>query len=242
MGDCQRIYFGNECCTRALPDPTRLRALLALAEKKCLGVTFVTPVAQNADLELILESVGVVLEQRPDAEIAFNDWGVFAMLSRHYPRAQLVMGRVLHRTKRDPRYSQSVPEEQRDYASVVQASSPGFITFVQGLGVTRIGIDHLVRPLSLPDAFSFSLYYPHAFLTVGRACAARTVAAGAPPNWPGGCLQECQQYYVKTHSAAKYPMSFIGNAGYFLNPDPLPSPMMPAVNRLVFQPALPHLL
>lgn len=134
-----RLYFGTEFCQRLLPTPDELDTVLDAAKQ--LDFTLVTPYVTDAGLERVQRLIDLMSIRRQEAEVVFNDWGIFSFLKERYPSFEPVLGRLLNKMKRDPRLMtvlDRIPENTLEYfIRGSNLSVPLFRSFLLANGVKR---------------------------------------------------------------------------------------------------------
>ena len=237
----KRLYFGSEFCAQLLPSSAKIKEFCQFADNNNCAITFVTPIAQNSDLDIIDNTVQFLNNFIPEYEIVFNDWGVYDLLQEKFEKVPLIMGRVLHKMKHDPLYySQCPDDEYQEYIAYTNVSHPDYRIWLQKKGITRIECNYVIQPFSVPNDFHFSLYYPYSFVSTTISCPARNLDKGNPPNCFIPCQQECQEYFLIVRQSSSYPIYHIGNTCYFKNTKNSNTGLDPSIDRLVYQPILPH--
>jgi hypothetical protein len=255
--DMDRIYCGNEFCQKLIPDVKELARWCSFADTKGLDLTFVTPFVTNVGLE----QLGVIfdyLESQKDMEVVFNDWGVFRLLTEKYKNIKPIVGRLLTKQRRDPRWlffskyrkarkvfnasggatvlvPKKIPEETQDHFSSSIYNSEIFQEYLVENNVQMVEIDNLPWETKIDKnkKISISLYYPYEYIATTRMCGKVTLSYGR-------CDNECKKYFLKVKEKA-LPEDFynIGNTVFYKS-DLDPAQVENAgVDRIVFQPYLP---
>lgn len=237
-----RLYFGNEFCQRLLPALEELETVLDVT--RSLDFTLVTPYVTDDGLARVQRLLDLVSRRGQEAEVVFNDWGVFSILRKHYPSFEPVMGRLLNKMKRDPRLMtvlDRIPENALEYFRGSNLSVPLFRHFLLENGVRRVEFDNVLQGIDFDfEGMELSLYMPFAYVTTTRACLVNkcdTPEKGERVDI-SPCQRECQKYtfYLKSDVM---PVDLVrrGNTLFFENGE-IP-PGMQRVSRIVIEPEIP---
>lgn len=105
-----RIYFGNEFCERLITDWQEIRNILTLAKKKNLNFTLVTPYVTNEGLQKLKRLFSNLNKIEEEIEVVVNDWGVLNLFHRDYKNLKPVLGRLLNKMMRMPRFEKAWPK------------------------------------------------------------------------------------------------------------------------------------
>lgn len=237
-----RLYFGNEFCQRLLPTPEELDAVLGVTSP--LDFTLVTPYVTDDGLERVQRLIELMSIRRQEAEVVFNDWGIFSILKERYPSFEPVFGRLLNKMKRDPRLMtvlDRIPENTLAYFRGSNLSVPLFRNFLLENGVKRVEFDNVLQGIDFDsNGIELSLYLPYVYVTTTRACLVN--ACDIPEKSEqvdiSPCRQECKRYSFHLESDVM-PVSLMrrGNTLFFENEE-LPS-FMQHVSRVVIEPEIP---
>jgi len=245
-GDCQRIYFGNEFCQNLIPSSSEVIRLIEYCQDKGLGFTLLTPYLTDKGMDSILPILNHVRDRNPGSEVIFNDWGLLKVLTDDYPGLEPVMGRLLHKMKRGPRFmnlKEMVPEStisyyQSSYYQSCSLDSPLYQSFLSEQGIKRVELDNLLQGISLNlknTVISGSLYVPYAYVTTTRLCL--SAGYGEEPNEDiqiAKCSQECRGYYSRlTHPGMGLTLFRKGNTIFFKNSEIPKDIIDKGINRIV---------
>ncbi|MCX5795273.1 MAG: hypothetical protein NTY77_07265 [Elusimicrobia bacterium] len=245
-GEYGRLYFGNEFCSRLLPDAAEVDAARRFARTRGMAFTLVTPYADDEGLAAIARLLEHCAGAGPElAEAVINDWGVFRSITEGRWKGSFipVLGRLLTKQKRDPRIPglSGIPVEAQEYFRSCNADSAAISDFLTSRGVGRLELDNLPQGLLRTGPLKASLYVPFGYITTTRLC----FMAGADerPRYLRRvvpCARECRAY-TATLSSRSMGQDIIlkGNTQFFVNrslPDDLEGLR---VDRLVHQPVIP---
>jgi hypothetical protein len=246
--DFTRLYFGQEFCERLIPAKEQLEEVLSFVEKENLEFTFVTPYVTESGLDRLEDCIGFLAERRPDAEVVFNDWGIFQFLRESWPGLTPVMGRLLNKQKRGPRIINiidKVPSETRDFYQGSNLDVPAVCRFLKSRGISRVEFDNLLRGINLEGAdkeIHKSLYMPFAFVSTTRLCLSANCDSSEKSGYVGigDCSRECQKYTFNLENPVmRLPLIRKGNAIFFLNEDIPDVVSNRKVDRIVIEPEIP---
>ena len=246
--DFSRLYFGNEFCQRLIPPAKELERVLDFASEKGLSFTFITPYVTDEGLGMLEPLLRKIAETKPDSEVVVNDWGVLHILNERHPDLEPVMGRLLHKMKRGPRFMNLMdilPEGTINYFQSCSLDSPLYRRFLMEMRVKRVELDNLLQGIALDlshSGISGSLYIPYAYITTTRLCLATSCDVSGKEDEIGifPCQRECQQYtFLLTHPVMPLPLIRKGNTMFFKN-EKLPENMTEKnINRIVVEPEVP---
>ena len=246
--DFTRLYFGQEFCERLIPPKEQLEEVLSFVEKENLNFTLVTPYVTDNGLERLEDHIGFLGKRKPDAEVVFNDWGVFQFLQEAWPGLIPVMGRLLNKQKRGPRIMNildKVPPETRDFFQGSNLDVPASCRFLKSRGISRVEFDNLLQGNNLEGAdkeIHKSLYMPFVFVSTTRFCLSASCDSQEKSGYVGigACNRECQKYtFNLDNPVMRLPLIRKGNAVFFLNED-IPDVISKRyVDRIVIQPEIP---
>jgi len=156
---------------------------------------------------------------------------------------KMVLGRLLSRQKRDPRFAE-LPHASNIAAAELSLSSfstPSFSKFFLDIGISRAGFDSLPRgvDVSSADGLEFDAYWPWVYVTSGRSCqllGARDPKKGKYPlDEP--CGNVCLIMEMEPENEGSFYAVQKGNAVWMevLNP----GKMLGNFTRLVYEPVVP---
>lgn len=247
-GDFTRIYFGQEFCERLLPAETQLASAISLADEKGLHFTLVTPYVTCRGLEHVERLLTLLAARQPDAEVVFNDWGVFHLVRNDFPQLTPVLGRLLNKMKRGPRIMnifEKIPKESQDYFRTPGIDVPSTVEFLMSSGIGRVEFDNLLQGISLEGTdrrIRKSLYLPFAFISTTRFCLSANCDNPDYADRIGifPCNRECQRYtFHLFNPVMTLPLIRKGNTIFFLN-EAIPDAVAKQdVDRIVIQPEIP---
>lgn len=242
-----RLYFGNEFCARLLPSTNELRKALKFVNERKMDFTLLTPYAAESELAAVDALLEVLVREKPGSEVVFNDWGVLWTIKK-IRRLKPVMGRLLNKMKRGPRFMLFMKELPRDTVRYLKSSNltvPAFRKFLLKNGIRRVELDNVLQGIDLnfsDSGLMASLHIPYVYVTTTRLCLASLCEI--PENkfvvgiFP--CNMECRKYtFYMTNPVMPLTLIRKGNTIFFKN-DKLPNHLEDGgINRIVYSPEIP---
>ena len=102
-----RVYIGNEFCDHRLPKAEEIDRILSLITEQGYFVSLVLPYVRQGKIKDIYTLISKVQrwaeKNNTSIEVVFNDWGVLKYINSSCSGIVPVMGRLLNRSKKDPR-------------------------------------------------------------------------------------------------------------------------------------------
>ncbi|MBN2547420.1 MAG: hypothetical protein JXB50_16570 [Spirochaetes bacterium] len=195
----ERIYFGNETCEWLIPGLDDVQKALKICQKEDYQFTFVTPFITQKGLKKLIP-VLEFLNKQENIEVVFNDYGMLHLIETQFTNLIPVIGRLLIKMKRDPRFSKcrfsaasiqnlninNIIDNQTAALQLNSIDNPVYQEFLKGKGVTRLGIDTLPQGINLKELyrnskpnlkFPIDIYWPWTYVTCSRSCFIRDTAA-----------------------------------------------------------------
>lgn len=176
--DVSRIYIGDEFCFHRLPGLADLEAFLRAAEAGGYGLTLLTPVLTDPQIERVSPLFDHLGACRLETEVVFNDWGVMTLLRERFGLKNLSAGRVLNKGFKDPRLGDAariaaISPEARELLNAGTFHDAGFQRRMQRLQVRRLEYD--LPPYADDSGIAFgalpaTVYFPFGCVTSGRVC------------------------------------------------------------------------
>jgi hypothetical protein len=202
-----RAYIGSETCGRLIPPAAALESWLLAASGGGWEVSLVLPPLERESQERAMECLRVLAEA-PDAEVVVNDWGAVHMVRKRFPGLSIVLGRLTHKTLRDPRLadhfdSPAAPRAARSALCSSGELATGYRELMKRYGIARREIDPYLQPLEDAEwedrTERLSVHLPYLFVTMGRSCLLGSMhrerkdkfLAGAP------CRMECRAHAIE---------------------------------------------
>lgn len=255
----ERIYFGTETCEHLLPSLDEVRKAYQISHEKEYGFTFVSPYG-GPKLMNKIKPVFDFLSDKQDVEVVVNDYGVLHILISEYQMLKPVIGRLLNKMKRDPRFSVSgydIAQANLKNKAKVEKNQIGALqnssyenellqNLLKNRGISRIGVDSVPQGFNKKALkkwkFPLDLYWPWTYITSGRSCA---VAAYTDSSMEFHineklCQKQCKLYGFTFDSDKKMkPTLQRGNAIWMSSADDAEQSFNMGFERLVFIPYIP---
>ncbi len=229
---CTRIYIGDEFCVARMPSLPELKRIGEMTLKTGHGLTLLTPVMADKDIEGASSLFGYLNENHPGTEVVFNDWGVMAYLSTTCSSLALSAGRVLNKGFKDPRLKPPPPLE--DNSDTSADALLNWSTFdgrwirdqLLAMDIGRCEQDLLPYQKNPAaggdeDELAKSIYFPFGYVTSGRICwtASFDQPAGKRFMPIGRCSRPCGDFMLELKSTAfSFRIFQSGNTIFFLYP------------------------
>ncbi len=244
--DYRRVYFGDEFCERLLPSAQELSRVLEQVRDAGRSFTLVTPYVTEAGLARVAE----LLRLLPlEAEVVFNDWGVFRLVRAEHPGLTPVMGRLLTKIKRGPRimnFLDTLPPAALEHYRSTNLDVPRYQRFLEENNICRAELDNPLQGLDLSGVsrnLRLSLYIPFAYVTTTRFC---LTANADKPEKKGligvfPCQRECRTYTFYLDNAAMTTLLIRrGNTIFYRNTAISENIRHSHLDRVVVSPEIPH--
>lgn len=104
----QRLYIGNEFCPNQIPSNETILKIVKKALKEKYKVTIAYPYLMENNVEkfemLVDSLVKLCEEENTHIEMTVNDWGVLQILNKYGQVITPILGRLLNKRKKDPRF------------------------------------------------------------------------------------------------------------------------------------------
>jgi len=233
----QRLYFGAEFCSWALPSLVQIEAALATARTAGLPFTLLTPILREetlAELNTLFSALKPLLQS--DDEVVISDFGALSLVRERLPQVNVVLGRALSGQKRGPRIEHlEMSDEAREYFRQGSWYSREAVKLLHELGVDRVELDNLIQGLApLPQELRGSLHTPYAMVTSSRNCPFHRDKSGQR------CAVTCGEVFRLSTEQISHPLYQAGNS-QFLKLEQLPADL-PAlgIDRVVEHLQLPR--
>lgn len=236
-GGYQRLYFGAEFCSWALPPLKQIEAALCAARNVGLSFTLVTPILREETLSE-LHSLFTILSRQLQAgdEVVISDFGGLQLVRELLPQVDVVLGRTLSGQKRGPRIETvELSAEAREYFRQGSWYSREAVKLLQEQGIGRVELDNLLQGLApLPNQLRGTLHTPYAMVTSSRNCPFHRDKSGQR------CSVSCGEVFRLTTEQTEQPLYQSGNS-QFLKLIQIPENLSElGIDRLVEHPQLPR--
>jgi len=259
-GNIEGIYFGQETCENLIP-PVKLieKAVEYCSEKEYL-FSFATPYVSPKGMEKLRKIFAFLNENAPDSEVVINDFGVLHLLNTEFTNLKPVLGRLLIKVKRDPRYSLSgfeianieiknLKHIKANQAEALQGSTLElhvYQEFLKEKGIERIGIDALTQGINLKTIkkwnFPVDIYWPWTYITSGRNCmiAAHTQPGKKLHPTDESCNFQCKKFEFTFQSDKQMLPSVARGNTIWMNTRSLHMEYFQSgLSRLIYEPYVP---
>jgi hypothetical protein len=248
----ERIYFGQETCARKLFSARNVAEAVSLAEGYGKKLSLVVPYAGErdmADIRSVLEFFG---KECPGGEVVVNDLGIINVIAENKLPVKTVLGRLLSRIKRDPRFGSFPPMDMtalpddfsaasRENISRSGFSARSFSDFFNKLGISRAGCDALPQGVDMSDVegFTFDVYWPWIYVTSGRSCQILGADDSRKGKYPmeSDCGRECLKFEMKPPRQGRFYSVIRGNAVWM--EVMYPGNMAGDFSRFIYEPVIP---
>lgn len=247
-----RIYFGNEFCHHLMPRLEKIEEVYNFSKKKKVGFTLVTPYVDEAGLKKIVKILLAFEVIDPEIEVVINDWGILNIINKKYKFANLVLGRLLNKMKRDPRVVSDnfeIPEYLLKHYQNCSLSIPWHLKFLKQNKIKRIELDNVLHGLDINFNNSdfkisdVSLYYPFGYITTTRLCKFNGFKSASPGYLRPSitCQRECGNYELILNIDGLDGIRVVqkGNTVFFYNYNFSENNSGGMINRLIEQPDIP---
>ncbi len=234
---CQRLYFGAEFCSWAMPSLAQIQAALAVTRTAGIPFTLLTPILREetlSELETLFSALKPLL--RSDDEVVISDFGALRVVREKLPQVEIVLGRALSGQKRGPRIENlDLSDEAREYFRQGSWYSCEAVKLLQEERIARVELDNLIQGLApLPKELRGSLHVPYAMVTSSRNCPFHRDKSGQR------CAVTCGEVFRLSTEQTTHPLYQAGNS-QFLKLEQLPTDL-PAlgIDRVVEHLQLPR--
>jgi hypothetical protein len=244
------VYFGNEFCQKIIPNSDEVKKAFNYARYKGLTFSLVTPYVTNEGLKKIEPLLQELSRKSASCEVIVNDYGVLELLRQEFANLKPVLGRILDKQDREPRYPLGEKHKLEKKAS--QFSVPAYNDFMKSNGVRRIEFDYgqAFKTIDLRQSgFKVSVYVPYGYITTGRICMIGSLHQPVGKKFlvNGKCAKECQSFSSLLYNpqlAKEKKLINRGNTVFFTNDLSMLNDLqriceIQGVDRIVFQPDIP---
>ncbi|MBN1950465.1 MAG: hypothetical protein JW801_04635 [Bacteroidales bacterium] len=254
------IYFGQETCENLIPSTKHLQEAVEFCKRNEYQFTFVTPYVGPKGMERLRKHLDYLNQEVKDAEVVVNDYGVLHLLDTEFSNLTPIIGRLLNKMKRDPRFSMSgfdisnieiknlkrVEENQKEAIKASSFELPVYQDFLKEKGVERISVDTLSQTVDAKTlkkwGFPVDLYWPWTYITSSRSCAIAAHTQPGKDSHPTSepCKFQCRKYEFTFRSDKRMlPTVFRGNAVWMSTRSLSEDYFGQGFGRLVFEPYIP---
>lgn len=163
----KRIYVGNQFCHHLFPKKELLFQILEKARRDDWEVTLAFSYLRESmrvKTEKLLEEIYAWCEEQEfSLEVLVNDWGMLEMLSGKEAFLFPVLGNLLNKRRKDPRYPyKRSSKEQKIFLKEPALSSAASQAFMEHLGIVRIEFETGGYECYLPEKtkFKYGMHLP----------------------------------------------------------------------------------
>ena len=259
-GNIEGIYYGQETCENLIPPQKFVEQAIDYCAGKDYQFTFATPYVSPKGMEKLKKIFAFLNDNAPDSEVVVNDYGVLHLLNTEFINLTPILGRLLIKMKRDPRFSLSgfeianveiknLKRIETNQAEALQGSSlelPVYQDFLKDKGVERIGIDTLSQGVNSKTlkkwGFPVDLYWPWTYVTSNRSCLVAAYTQPGKESHPTDepCNFQCKKYEFTFRSDKKMLPSVARGNAVWMNTRSLHMEYFQAgFDRLIFEPYVP---
>lgn len=256
-----RVYFGNEFCERLIPPVHHVEEVLQACTARKLKFSLVTPYLTDLGMEAVAKILQALSNHAAFDEVIVNDWGLLYYIRTNYPALKVVVGRLLDKMKRDPRFGRRDYERLFNGEGLKMLKSPSvsavcYQDFLKHFGVERAELDNVQQGLHLeaPEGIKISVYLPFGFVTNGRICQFAGIHNPRDEKFrvTSPCRRECQSYeqfmqkavspipdHLEDDEVGKISLIRKGNTVFYLNNVVDDCFTSDVFDRIVYLPVLP---
>lgn len=223
LRNTSRIYIGSYYCSHYFLQTPRngYAELLNYARSRNLNVTLVVPPLFENDLDAASELILYLknLSEQADNtidEISINDLGMLEMLKAE-KSAKIVMGRVLQKDNRDPRYPDFF--EQTHTHRVFGSYYSGFM---KDNNISGLELDFTHREIAIPnisEPLKVAVHIPYCYMSMGSICefASMNKADDMKFRFADSCQCECDRAFIECNYLNELRFLRIGRSVQFKN-------------------------
>lgn len=252
------LYFGNETCENLIPTKEIVEKVLSFCNKNNYQFSYITPyVGPNGLIKVKtnLDFLEKNMIYKNKIEIVFNDFGVLNLLQK-YEKLIPVLGRLLIKTKRDPRYlntdycrnKEKISKFHYIKTNQLEAIGQGSLgikdyqSLLKKNGVRRVSLD-ISNNISNIDnkVFPMDIYWPWTYITSGRACQIAAINNPLLKYHPvnHSCRYECKRYQYVLKTTDNTTSMHKGNALWMDSTNLIGQIYNNRFKRLIYQPYIP---
>lgn len=237
LGGYDRLYFGAEFCSWAMPSGNEILQARTLARRSGLSFTLMTPVLREETLAELAELFQLLsADWRDEDELLISDYGALEPARRYLPRAQLVLGRALSGQKRGPRIADlALSAAAAEYFRQGSCYAREAGQLLAENGIVRVELDNLLQGVEpLPAGLKGSLHHPWLLVTSSRNCPYPDDKTGRR------CAVGCGETFRLSTPQTRLPLLQAGNSQFIENSE-LPADLAAlGIDRLVEHLRLPR--
>jgi hypothetical protein len=254
------IYFGQETCENLIPTLKHTQHAVEFCKSNEYTFTLTTPYVGPKGMDRLRKLFEYLNSEEKGTEIVVNDFGVLHLLNKEYTNLKPILGRLLIKMKRDPRFSLSgyeianveiknikkVEENQQEALQGASLELALYQNFLKSKNIERVSLDTLTQGMNQKAlkkwSFPVDLYWPWTYVTSSRSCA---IAAHTQPRkefhpTEEPCHFQCKKYeFTFTSDKKMLPSLFRGNAVWMSTRQLLKEYAELGIDRLIYEPYIP---
>ena len=232
-----RLYFGAEFCSWAMPSNLEILNARDLAHSSGLSFTLMTPVLREETLGELALLFGLLADcWQYEDELLISDLGALEPARQYLPQPQIILGRALSGQKRGPRIEDlTLTDEALEYFKQGRWYGHEARQLLAEYGIRRVELDNLLQGISpLPEGLMGSLHYPWLMVTSSRNCPYHQDKSARR------CTLGCGEAFRLNTPQHLQPLLQAGNSQFIENPE-LPADFVSlGLDRLVEHRQLPR--
>jgi hypothetical protein len=259
-GNIEGIYFGQETCENLVPSLKHVQEALEYCRTNEYTFILATPYVSIKGIERLKKLFEYLNTEAPDTEVLVNDYGVLHLLNTSYTNLNPLLGRLLIKMKRDPRFSISgydianigiknvkrVEENQQDVLQNSSLEIPSYQEFLRSKGIRRLSVDALPQGMDAKSikkwGFPVDLYWPWTYITSNRSCTTAAYTQPGKETHPTDepCRFQCREYEFNFRSDKQMLTSVLRGNTVWMNTRALQNDYFAmGFDRLIYEPYIP---
>ncbi|MBQ3414331.1 MAG: hypothetical protein IJH39_03100 [Clostridia bacterium] len=217
----RRIYFGEEFCENKIPSLKKFKDAYDYTYKNNKYLTIVFPYLPDKGLSNVKKIIDNLEILSPGFEIVANDWGTIHFIKEKYPEANVIVGRLLNKIKRDPRIKtaeDALPKEIYDLYKCSNLLTKVSQNLLSKLNIKNIEFDCPMHGVRLKKSkFNYSVHYPFGYITTTRLCINNKLTYSNGNDY--ACNEQCCQYTALEYKNKSFPCRVFqkGNTVFYYN-------------------------
>lgn len=238
-----RLYIGNQFCHLLCPERELLYEILEKARGEGLEITLSLSYLRESMVEQMEKMLEELYRwcgnQGEKVEIIVNDWGIFRLLCGKLDRITPILGTLLNKIRKDPRYQYKIGADL-DFPAENSLNSGFYQRYLkENLGLSRFEYESCGHRVRLPEG-RHSMHLPFYQTNTSQYCtlfAQCTQGARGiqklPEKCPGYCSDLVFLYPKHLKMIGKYNSLFGYDDSLLVNPGRLADYTMQGLDRIV---------
>jgi hypothetical protein len=177
-------------------EPEEIKNAQDLLKSNNKNLTLTFSYLTDKGIEKMLRILEKIDLNQDNLEMVVNDWGAFYYLKKQLPKAEIVIGRLLNKIKRDPRIDKVMQILDKDVAEFCKSSNLltyNSLQFLKKQNINKIEFDYPLQGLDLKKtSLQYFVHYPYGYITTTRFCIQN------PQTWKINQEFNCSTYYCKS--------------------------------------------